>query len=56
MFPGIQGGPHIHMLVAKATAFSEAMQPAFKRYAKNVMDNAKHLAAELHDRGWNVIG
>ncbi len=44
------------MLAAKAIAFAEAMQPAFKRYAKNIIDNAKHLAAELHDRGWNVIG
>ncbi len=55
VFPGIQWGPHVHSYAAKAIAFDEAMQPAFKTYAKRVIENAQHLAKEFVDRGWNVI-
>ena len=55
VFPGIQWGPHVNSYAAKAIAFEEAMQPSFKKYAAKVIENTKHLAAELHDRWWNVI-
>jgi glycine hydroxymethyltransferase len=43
VFPGLQGGPLMHVIAAKAVAFGEALQPDFKLYAKNVVDNAKAL-------------
>ncbi len=55
VFPGMQWGPHVHTYAAKAVAFAEAMQPAFKSYAKRVVENAKHLADEFYDRGWNIM-
>ena len=45
----------MHTYAAKAAAFQEAMQPAFKKYAQRVVENAQHLANELHERGWRII-
>jgi glycine hydroxymethyltransferase len=47
VFPGLQGGPHMNTILAKAVAFDEALQPAFKEYAQTIIDNAKALADEL---------
>ncbi|MDX9714945.1 MAG: serine hydroxymethyltransferase [Dissulfurispiraceae bacterium] len=55
IFPGIQGGPLVHAIAAKAVSFKEALSPEFKSYQKNVMANAKKLAAELIDRGFSII-
>jgi glycine hydroxymethyltransferase len=54
-FPGIQGGPLIHIIAAKAVCFLEAMQPEFKEYARQVVANAKALAAKMIDEGFRVI-
>ena len=51
IFPGLQGGPLMHVIAAKAVAFAEALRPDFKVYAKNVVENAKALA-EAHARPW----
>ena len=51
IFPGLQGGPLMHVIAAKAVAFGEALQPEFKIYAKQVVDNAKALAATLIEGG-----
>ena len=48
-FPGIQGGPLMHVIAAKAVCFHEALQPAFKDYARQIVNNAKALAARLCD-------
>ena len=55
VFPGQQGGPLVHVIAAKAVAFHEALQPEFKQYAKQVVANAKVLAATLADEGYRVI-
>jgi glycine hydroxymethyltransferase len=55
VFPGMQGGPHNHTTAAKAVAFHEALQPAFAVYAKQVVDNAKALAAALVERDYALI-
>ena len=55
IFPGIQGGPLEHVIAAKAVCFGEALQPAFKEYAKNVIDNAQALAKGLVDRGFDLV-
>lgn len=55
IFPGIQGGPHDHMTAAKAVAFGEALQPAFKIYAAQVIKNAKALGVSLQKRGYRII-
>ncbi|HTX86840.1 MAG TPA: serine hydroxymethyltransferase [Candidatus Nanoarchaeia archaeon] len=55
VFPGMQGGPHDHITAAKAVAFGEALRPEFKIYAKQVIANAKVLAAEFIKRGYRVI-
>ena len=55
VFPGMQGGPLEHVIAAKAVAFQEALQPAFKDYAKRVMANAKTLAEELITLGFNIV-
>ncbi|PMZ37410.1 serine hydroxymethyltransferase, partial [Pseudomonas sp. GW247-3R2A] len=47
IFPGLQGGPLMHVIAAKAVAFGEALRPDFKIYAKNVVENAKALAAAM---------
>lgn len=55
VFPGMQGGPHDHITAAKAVAFKEALAPEFKEYAKQVIKNARLLAAELMDLGYSII-
>lgn len=55
IFPGIQGGPLMHVIAAKAVAFGEALQPAFKEYAQQVIDNAKTLAASLVEAGFDIV-
>jgi len=55
VFPGLQGGPLMHVIAAKAVAFGEALQPDFKLYSKAVIDNAKAMASRLSERGANVI-
>ncbi len=55
IFPGIQGGPLMHVIAAKAVAFKEALSPEFKEYAAQVVKNAKTLAAELVKRGYNLV-
>jgi glycine hydroxymethyltransferase len=55
VFPGLQGGPHMHTIAAKAVAFREALQPEFKTYARAVIDNARTLAAELQKEGLRIV-
>src|ERR1700760_4404997 len=55
IFPGIQGGPLMHVIAAKAVAFGEALQPEFKVYARQVIDNAKTLAEALMSSGLNIV-
>jgi glycine hydroxymethyltransferase len=55
VFPGLQGGPLMHVVAAKAIAFAEALQPAFKAYAAQVVANARALAYELHERGFRLV-
>ncbi|MBI5906551.1 serine hydroxymethyltransferase [Candidatus Saccharibacteria bacterium] len=55
VFPGMQGGPHNHQTAAIAVALHEAAQPDFKAYARQVVKNAKKLAAELKSRGFNLV-
>jgi len=55
IFPGIQGGPLVHVIAAKAVAFKEALSPEFREYQKNVVANAKKLASELISRGFSII-
>ncbi len=55
VFPGIQGGPHMHTIAAKAVAFGEALQPAFRAYAQQVVANAAALAQELQQRGFVLV-
>lgn len=55
VFPGLQGGPHANQIAAVGVALYEAMQPSFKKYARQVVKNAKTLAAELQKLGWRVV-
>src|SRR5689334_5885506 len=55
VFPGLQGGPLMHVIAAKAVAFGEALRPSFKVYAKNVADNAKALAEVLKNKGLDIV-
>lgn len=55
VFPGIQGGPLMHVIAAKAVCFKEALSDEFKEYAKNVVDNAQALAKGLMDRGFDLV-
>ena len=55
VFPGTQGGPHMHTIAAKAVAFGEALQPEFKDYAEQIVKNAKRLAEELQKRGFKLV-
>jgi len=55
IFPGIQGGPLVHVIAAKAVALREAMGEDFKRYQEGVIDNARTLAAELMENGFRII-
>ncbi len=56
IFPGIQGGPHMHIIAAKAVAFGEALSPKFKVYAKQVLKNAKAMEKVLKREGIRMIG
>ncbi len=55
IFPGLQGGPLMHIIAAKAVAFGEALEPSFKVYAQAVADNAKALAAKLQTKGLDIV-
>ena len=55
IFPGIQGGPLMHVIAAKAVAFGEALQPDFKAYQTRIVENAKALAQALEDRGFRLV-
>ncbi len=54
LFPGVQGGPLMHVVAAKAVAFGEALQPNFRDYAKKVVQNAQTLAASLTEHGYRI--
>ena len=55
VFPGTQGGPLMHVIAAKAVSFGEALQPSFKTYAQQVMDNAQAMTQAFIDRGYHVV-
>jgi glycine hydroxymethyltransferase len=55
VFPGLQGGPHVNQIAATATALEEASRPAFKKYAAQIVKNAKTLADELERLGWRTV-
>ena len=55
VFPGLQGGPLMHVVAAKAVAFKEALQPEFKSYAHRVVENARALAASLEENGLRIV-
>ena len=55
VFPGLQGGPLVHVIAAKAVAFGEALQPEFKAYATQIVANARALAASLADNGLRIV-
>jgi glycine hydroxymethyltransferase len=55
VFPGLQGGPLMHVIAAKAVCFGEALQPGFKAYARNVVENAKALADKMLEAGFAIV-
>ena len=55
IFPGIQGGPLMHVIAAKALCFKEALEPSFKEYGKNIVDNAQALCKGLQKRGIDIV-
>lgn len=55
IFPGMQGGPHMHVIAAKAVAFHEALQPEFKEYAEQIVKNAAVLADAMKDQGFQLV-
>ena len=55
VFPGVQGGPHMHIIAAKAVCFAEAARPEFKHYAQQIIDNAQTLAEELQRLGYRLV-
>ena len=55
VMPGVQGGPLMHIIAAKAVAFGEALRPEFKVYAQQIVDNAKDMADEFITRGYNLV-
>ena len=55
IFPGIQGGPLMHVIAAKAVALKEALEPSFKEYQKQIVANAKTLSAELMNKGYDLV-
>lgn len=55
IFPGLQGGPLMHIIAAKAVAFAEAMRPEFRLYAQAVVDNARALASSLQEQGLDIV-
>jgi glycine hydroxymethyltransferase len=55
LFPGIQGGPLMHVIAGKAVAFKEALEPSFKIYQENIVKNAKRLSRELESKGFRIV-
>ena len=55
LFPGIQGGPLVHIIAAKAVAFGEALRPEFKDYQRRILANARALASELQEQGFRLV-
>lgn len=55
VFPGLQGGPHMHNITAKAVAFGEALKPEFRKYAKQILKNAKTLQKEMVKQGYKIV-
>ena len=55
VFPGLQGGPLMHVIAAKAVAFGEALRPEFKTYAQNVVDNCRAMAGALSEAGYDLV-
>lgn len=55
VFPGVQGGPHMHMVLAKAVAFGEALRPEFREYASRILRNAKAMEEELVALGYGIV-
>jgi glycine hydroxymethyltransferase len=55
LFPGLQGGPLMHVIAAKAVAFKEDLEPSYKEYCKQVIANAKALAAAISERGMRIV-
>ena len=55
LFPGVQGGPLMHVIAAKAVCFKEASEPAFAEYQRHIVSNAIRLASALHDAGFRVV-
>lgn len=55
VFPGLQGGPHMHIIAAKAVAFGEALKPEFQEYAAQIIKNANHLANKLTELGYTLV-
>jgi glycine/serine hydroxymethyltransferase len=55
VFPGMQGGPHMHIIAAKAVAFGEALKPEFKAYSQQIVENAARLADEMTKRGFRLV-
>ena len=55
VFPGVQGGPLVHIIAAKAVAFGEALQPSFKEYQQQILNNAQVLAKTLQDEGLRIV-
>jgi glycine hydroxymethyltransferase len=55
IFPGLQGGPLMHVIAAKAAAFGEALLPSFRLYAKNIVENAKALAESMKSNGFDIV-
>jgi glycine hydroxymethyltransferase len=55
VFPGVQGGPLMHIIAAKAVAFAEALQPSYREYIAKLLENAKALCASLQELGWRMV-
>lgn len=55
VFPGLQGGPLMHVIAAKAVAFGEALQPEFKDYAKQIIENCQAMSSALQERGYGIV-
>ena len=55
IFPGMQGGPLMHIIAAKAVAFAEALKPEFKVYQQNIVSNSKHLAEKMTEKGFRLV-
>jgi glycine hydroxymethyltransferase len=55
VFPGTQGGPLMHVIAAKAVAFKEALQPSFRDYSQQIVDNAQAMGAVLKERGYDLV-